>query len=80
MERAMRVFRLDDSLVVRLPEPLVEEMGIAAGDEVNLMSVDNRTIAISKADQDADFVRKLRALQKPTPEGFVWNRDDANAR
>ncbi len=76
----MRVFRLDDSLVVRLPEPLVEEMGIAAGDEVNLMSVDNRTIAISKADQDADFVRKLRALQKPTPEGFVWNRDDANAR
>jgi len=76
----MRVFRLDDSLVVRLPEPLVEEMRIAAGDEVNLMSVDNRTIAISKADQDADFVRKLRALQKPTPEGFVWNRDDANAR
>ena len=55
-------------------------MGIAAGDEVNLTSADSRTIAISKADQDADFVRRLRALQKPTPEGFVWNRDDANAR
>jgi len=76
----MRVFRLDDGLVVRLPETLVAEMGLAAGDEVNLTSADSRTIAISKADQDADFVRKLRALQKPTPEGFVWNRDDANAR
>jgi antitoxin MazE len=76
----MQVFKCDDSLAMRLPEPLVEEMGIAAGDEVNLMSVDNRTIAISKVDQDADFVRKLRALQKATPEGFVWNRDDANAR
>ena len=76
----MRVFRLDDGLVVRLPEPLVEEMGIVAGDEVDLTLADSRTIAISKPDQDADFVRKLRALQKPAPEGFVWNRDDANAR
>jgi antitoxin MazE len=76
----MQVFKCDDSLAVRLPETLIKEMGIAAGDEVNLTSADSRTIAISKADQEADFVRKLRALQKPTPEGFVWNRDDANAR
>jgi antitoxin MazE len=76
----MQVFKWVDSLVVRLPETLVEKMGLKDGDEVNVTSADSRTIAISKADQDRDFVQKLRALQKPAPEGFVWNRDDANAR
>jgi hypothetical protein len=55
-------------------------MGLKDGDEVNVTSADSRTIAISKADQDCYFVQKLRALQKPTLKGFVWNRDDANAR
>jgi antitoxin MazE len=73
MERAMRIF---DSLVVQL----VEQMGLSAGDDVNVTAADHRTIAISKAEQDRDFVAKLRALQKPAPEGFVWNRNDANAR
>jgi antitoxin MazE len=80
MEHAMRIFKLDDSLVVRLPEPLVKEMGLSAGDDVNVTAADHRTIAISKAEQDSDFVVKLRALQRPAPEGFVWNRNDANAR
>jgi antitoxin MazE len=80
MEHAMRIFKLDDGLVVRLPEPLIKEMGLSAGDDVNVTAADHRTIAISKAEQDRDFVAKLRALQKPAPEGFVWNRNDANAR
>jgi antitoxin MazE len=66
--------------VARLPETLLEKMGLKDGDEVNVTSADSRTIAISKADQDRDFVQKLRARQRPAPEGFVWNRDDANAR
>lgn len=76
----MRIFKLDDSLVVRLPEPLVKEMGLSAGDDVNVTAADDRTITISRAEQDRDFVAKLRALQKPAPEGFVWNRNDANRR
>jgi antitoxin MazE len=79
-EGAMRVFKWDDGLVVRLLETLVEKMGLKDGDEVNVTSADGRTIAISKADQDRDFIERLRALQKPAPEGFAWNRDDANAR
>jgi hypothetical protein len=32
------------------------------------------------AGEIGDFLLKLHALQKPTPEGFIWNRDDANTR
>ena len=76
----MRVSKWGNSLAVRLPKKLVEHLGIAEGDDVNVTSEDAQTIMISKNDGKGDFILKLRVLQKPKPEGFVWNRDDANTR
>ncbi len=76
----MQVSKWGNSLAVRLPKKLVEELGIAEGDNVNITSADAQTIVISKDDGKGDFLLKLRVLQKPKPEGFVWNRDDANTR
>ena len=80
MEAAMQVSKWGNSLAVRLPKKLVENLGIAEGDDVNVTSADAQTIVISKNDDKGDFILKLRVLQKPKPEGFVWNRDDANTR
>ena len=76
----MQVSKWGNSLAVRLPKKLVEELGIAEGDDVNVTSADPQTIVISKKDEEGEFILKLRVLQKPKPEGFVWNRDDANTR
>jgi len=79
----MQVSKWGDSLAVRLPKKLVEKLGLAEGDDVDVTSSDARTILIAKSDdKDAKngFIDKLRSLQKPKPVGFVWNRDDANAR
>ena len=76
----MRVSRWGNSLAVRLPKELVEKLGIAEGDDVDVTSPDSQTIVIAKNDDKGDFLVKLRVLQKPKPEGFVWNRDDANKR
>jgi len=80
MEPVMQVSKWGNSLAVRLPKKLVEELGIAEGDDVNVTSADPQTIVISKKDDQGDFILKLRVLQKPKPKGFVWNRDDANTR
>ena len=76
----MQVSKWGNSLAVRLPKKLVEELGIAEGDDVNVTSADPQTIVISKKDEKGEFILKLRVLQKPKPKGFVWNRDDANTR
>lgn len=76
----MQVSKWGNSLAVRLPKKLVEDLGIAEGDDVDVTSADPQTIVISKNDGKRDFILKLRVLQRPKPEGFVWNRDDANAR
>jgi antitoxin MazE len=80
VEAAMQVSKWGNSLAVRLPKKLVEQLGIAAGDDVNVTSEDGQTIVISKSDGKGDFILKLRVLQKPKPEGFVWSRDDASTR
>jgi len=76
----MQVSRWGNSLAIRLPKKLVEDLGIAEGDDVNVTSADAETIVISKNAGKGDFILKLRVLQKPKPEGFVWNREDANTR
>jgi antitoxin MazE len=80
MEANLQVSKWGNSLAVRLPKKLVEDLGIAEGDDVNVTSADAQTIVISKNDGKSDFIIKLRVLQKPKPEGFVWNREDANTR
>ena len=77
VEATMRVSKWGNSLAVRLPKKLVEELGIAEGDDVSVTLADGQTIVISKTNDNGDFLLKLRVLQKPKPEGFVWNRDDA---
>jgi antitoxin MazE len=83
----MRIFKLDDGLVVRLPEPLVEEMGLSAGDDVNVTAADHRTIAIAKAEQDSEkvdrrvrFLKDMEQFRWPAPKGYKFDRDEANER
>ena len=76
----MQVSKWGNSLAVRLPKKLVEELGLKEGDDVDVTSADAQTVVISKSDDRGDFLVKLRSLQKPNPAGFVWNRDEANTR
>jgi antitoxin MazE len=76
----MQVSKWGNSLAVRLPKKLVEDLGLVEGDSVNVVSADAETIVIAKDDGEGDFIRRLRELQKPRPKGFIWNREDANKR
>ena len=79
----MQVSKWGNSLAVRLPKKLVEKLGLAEGDDVDVTSADARTIVIVKCDDKDDksgFIARLRSLQKRKPARFVWSRDDANKR
>jgi antitoxin MazE len=76
----MQVSRWGNSLAVRLPKALVEDMGLKEGDDVELVPAGERELGIGPRRDQAGFLEKLRALQEPTPEGFRWNREDANRR
>ena len=43
---AMRVLKWGNSLAVRLPKLLVDELGLAAGDELTVVEASKRQIAV----------------------------------
>ena len=83
----MRIFKLDDGLAVRLPQPLIEEMGLSAGEDVDVRAADSRTIAIAKAEQHREqedrrdrFLKDMEQFRWPAPKGYKFDRDEANER
>lgn len=76
----MRVSKWGDSLAVRLPKALVEELNLRAGDEVDLEQVRPGVIGVRRREQKDEFLRRVMALARPLPENYTWRRDDAYDR
>ena len=76
----MQVSRLEDGLAVRLPDSVVEELGLKEGDEVGVYR-------IPATDVDDDFEKRKReafriidSLAWKFPPDFKFNREEANER
>lgn len=76
----MLVSKWGDSLAVRLPKDLVEKLKLAAGDEVELKPVGEKTIGIEKRDRRAEFLEAMKQFRFELPPGYKFNRDEANER
>ncbi|SDI65096.1 MULTISPECIES: AbrB/MazE/SpoVT family DNA-binding domain-containing protein [Bradyrhizobium] len=77
----MRVSKWGNSLAVRLPKALVEQLGLKEGGELNVVAVGNDTIAVET--KEARRFRALDQLSKrkwTLPEDYKFDRDGANER
>ncbi len=76
----MHVSKWGNSLAIRLPKALVEDLGLKPGDELEVVSATPARIAIARDERRAQAVERMRARAWPMPEGDAFDRDDANAR
>lgn len=76
----MRVAKLGNSLAVRLPKALVESMGLKAGDELSVVAASKREIVVEKRDRRAEFLKAIAEFNWPLPEGYKFDREEANKR
>lgn len=81
----MQIGKWGNSLAVRLPGSLVQELGIAEGDEIELIPVAKRakaplTLAVKPAPSKSDRLQAMRRYRASFPVGFRFDRDEANAR
>lgn len=74
----MQVEKWGDSLAIRLPSSLVEDLGLREGDEVELYLTKPPDPGAMTDEARAEAIRRLRAL--PFPPGFRFNREEANER
>lgn len=80
MEDAVQVSKWGNSLAVRLPKALVEALKLSPGDELNVVEASKGRIAVEKIDKQAEFLRQVEQFRFPLPDGYKFDRDEANER
>lgn len=76
----MQVSRWGNSLAVRLPAALVKELGLTAGDDVQITVEQVKAQSIvSEAQREAALAR-IKATRWTLPKDWKFDRDEANAR
>jgi antitoxin MazE len=76
----MRVAKWGNSLAVRLPAAVVKALKLMPGDEIEIVVSGARLFEIRRDRSRERALKQLRALRKPLPKGFRFDRDDANSR
>jgi antitoxin MazE len=76
----MQISKWGNSLAVRLPKAVVDELELKEGDEVDIVATEKRTLEIKRAKSRAEALANLRKLRGWMPAGFKFNRDEAHER
>ena len=76
----MRVAKWGNSLAVRLPDAVVKALKLKSGDEIEIVVTGEREFRVERDKGRELALARLRALKKPLPKGFRFDREEANAR
>lgn len=76
----MQVSKWGNSLAVRLPAGVVEALGLKEGDEIEIRIAGDRSFEVRRDKKVQRALSRLRKLRRPLPAGFVFDREDVNAR
>jgi antitoxin MazE len=78
---AMLVSKWGNSLAVRLPKALVDQLGLKEGDELNVVAAEDGTIEVETREQRRRrALERLAALNWTLPPDYKFDRDEANER
>jgi len=73
----MKLAKWGNSLAVRIPKDVAEELGFAEGDDLRMEVGAGDTILLSKAEDRARVIARIMKVAKPLPPGWKLDRDEA---
>jgi antitoxin MazE len=76
----MQVSKWGNSLAIRLPRAVVQALKLKEGDEIEIIVAGARRFEAARDRRREEALRRLRALRRPLPPGFKFNREEANER
>jgi antitoxin MazE len=79
-EGIMRVAKWGSSLAIRLPAEIVKLLQLKEGDDITVHVKGGREVDVEKSPDREELLKRLRALRRPLPPGFKFDRDEANER
>lgn len=76
----MQISKWGNSLAVRMPAAVVAALNLKEGDEIEIRIAREREFVVSRDQTKSKALARLRKLRRPLPRGFIFDREDANAR
>jgi antitoxin MazE len=76
----MHVAKVGEENAVRLPDEVVEALGLKQGDEVSIRITGPREIAIEGRMSREEALRRIRELSRPLPPDYKFNREELQDR
>lgn len=77
----MQVSKWGNSLAVRLPKALVDQLGLKEGDELNVVAAADGAIEVeTKEARRKRALDNIRARKWSLPPDYKFDRDEANER
>ncbi len=77
---AVRVSRWDADLAVRLPQAMVERLGLKEGDQIEIEVAGTRAQEVGKEPAPGAMLARLRRYRGRLPDGFRFHRCRTNER
>jgi antitoxin MazE len=76
----MQVSKWGNSLAVRLPSAVVDALDLKEGDQIEVRIAGDRVFEVRRDQSKQRALARLRKLRRRLPPGFVFDRNEANAR
>jgi antitoxin MazE len=76
----LKVAKWGNSLAIRLPARLVADLGVKEGDGIRILKSARGELEIARDNERDAALARIAALRWKAPEGFKFDRDEANER
>jgi antitoxin MazE len=80
IEDIMRVAKWGNSLAVRLPKALVDELSLVAGEELEVVDATRERLAVVKDERRKQALERLASMRIALPPDYKFDREEANER
>jgi len=72
----MQISKWGNSLAVRLPKAVVDQLELKEGDEVDLVRTGERTLEVRRVMTREEALAEIRKLRGSVPADYKFNRDE----
>lgn len=76
----MKLTKTLDGYVVRVPDDVVAALGLKDGDVVDVRSDPRVVVTPIDPEKRRTALQRMKALARPLPPGYKFDREEANAR
>ena len=76
----MQIAKWGNSLAIRLPASVVKALGLKEGDDIEIRVAGKHAFEIARDTTRENALERIRALRKPLPQGWHFDRNEANSR